>query len=136
MFSKNKSSRTDLQSSSSIIGSGVTVTGDIVSTADIRIDGTLYGNIKSSARIFIGADAVVEGNLESNHADIRGSVKGVVKAKEILNLRGNASLNGDIYTSKLEVEPTANFNGHCYMNGNIIVEMLPASNGKSKAIAK
>jgi cytoskeletal protein CcmA (bactofilin family) len=122
--------------STSIIGKGVTLTGDIDSTADIRIDGTLHGNIKSSARVFIGADAMVEGNIESNHADILGKVKGIVRVKEVLNLRGKACLVGDIYTTKLEVEPTANFNGQCHMNGSVIVEMVHQKNEQQKAHAK
>lgn len=122
-------------SATSMIGKGVTVTGDINSTADIRIDGILYGNIKSTARIFIGADAVVEGNIDGNHADILGQVKGIVRVKELLNIHGKANVVGDIYTNKLQVEPTANFNGHCYMTGNVIVEMKPESNEKPKIAA-
>jgi cytoskeletal protein CcmA (bactofilin family) len=67
---KNKNNNAAVSASTSIIGNGVTVTGDINSTADIRIDGTLFGNIKSTARVFIGADAVVEGNIEANQAEL------------------------------------------------------------------
>jgi cytoskeletal protein CcmA (bactofilin family) len=136
MFSSKKNSNSVPIGAMSIIGSGVTLTGDINSTADIRIDGILKGNIKSSARVFIGSDAVVEGEIESMQADIHGQVRGNVKVKDVLNLRANASLTGDIHAGKLQVEPSANFNGHCYMNTNVIVEMIHEANEQPKAISK
>lgn len=136
MFASKKDSSAIPHGAMSIIGSGVTLTGDINSTADIRIDGILKGNIKSSARVFIGKDAVVEGEIESQQADVHGQVRGNVKVKELLNLRASASLVGDIYAGKLQVEPAAFFNGHCYMNTNVIVEMIPDVNDKPKTHAK
>jgi cytoskeletal protein CcmA (bactofilin family) len=136
MFSSKKDNATVPLGAMSIIGNGVTLTGDINSTADIRIDGILKGNIKSSARVFIGSDAVVEGEIDSQQADIHGQVKGNVKVKDVLNLRANATLTGDIYAGKLQIEPSANFNGHCYMNTNVIVEMIHEVNEQPKAIAK
>ena len=136
MFSAKKNSSSVPLGAMSIIGSGVTLTGDINSTADIRIDGVLKGNIKSSARVFIGPDAVVEGEVESQQADIHGQVRGNIKVKDVLNLRANASVVGDIYAGKLQVEPSAIFNGHCYMNTNVIVEMIHEPNEQSKVHAK
>jgi cytoskeletal protein CcmA (bactofilin family) len=136
MFSAKKNNGTAPLGAMSIIGSGVTLTGDINSTADIRIDGILKGNIKSTARVFIGSDAVVEGEIESEQADIHGQVRGNVKVKDVLNLRASASLTGDIHAGKLQVEPSANFNGHCYMNTNVIVEMIHEVNDQPKANAR
>ena len=137
MFSSKKNNSNSVPlGAMSIIGSGVIVTGDINSTADIMIDGSLKGNVKSSARVFIGHDAIVEGDIESQQADVHGQVKGNIKVKEILNLRADATLTGDIYAGKLQVEPTANFNGHCYMNNNVIVEMIHEVNEQHKANSK
>ena len=108
----------------SIIGSALTLVGDISSTADIRIDGIVKGNVKSSARILIGADGMVEGDLDGQQADIMGTVKGDIKVKELLSLRENATVNGNLYVGNLRLEPTVNFNGHCHMNSNAVVEMV------------
>lgn len=113
-----------------IVGSGVTLTGDISSTADIRIDGTIKGNIVCTARVLIGSEGVVEGNVDCKQADVMGRVKGNIKAKELLFLRGKAVLAGDIFATKLQVEPTVNFNGHCYMNSSSVVNMLEIGNEK------
>lgn len=113
--------------SATIIGAGTTITGDIISSGDIRIDGTLVGNVKSKARVLIGQDGIVEGDVMGQNADITGKVTGSVKVQELLQLRGKSVVAGEIYTGKLEVEPTASFNGSCHMGtaGASVVELTP-----------
>lgn len=105
---------------STLIGAGTIITGDLESNGDIRIDGMLKGNLKGKAKIIIGADAVVEGDIEGLQADIMGHVTGNIKIEELLYLHGNTEVNGDIYAGKLQVEPTAVFNGKCNMGANIV----------------
>lgn len=113
--------------SATIIGAGTTITGDVISSGDIRIDGTLVGNVKSKARVLIGQDGIVEGDVMGQNADITGKVTGSVKVQELLQLRGKSVVAGEIYTGKLEVEPTASFNGSCHMGtaGASVVELTP-----------
>lgn len=127
MFSsKNK---TDMQqtgnggTSATIISAGTTLKGDISSNGDLRIDGTIIGNISSTAKIVIGGSGVVEGDLSGQQADIVGKVSGNVRAKELLQLRGEAVVNGNLYAGRLQVEPSATFNGQCHMGANV-VEMI------------
>jgi len=67
MFNKNsktENERTAMPSGTSLIGTGTTITGDIASNGDVRIDGVLKGNIRGTAKILIGQDGVVEGDIE------------------------------------------------------------------------
>src|ERR1700712_753904 len=100
----------------SLIGAGTTLTGDINSNSDLRIDGTLVGNIISNAKVIIGANGVVQGDINGQQADILGKVTGSVKVKELLQLKGSSVIKGNIHAGKLQVEPTATFNGECHMN--------------------
>jgi cytoskeletal protein CcmA (bactofilin family) len=137
----NNKNKTDMQPEKSngngngttLIGAGTTLKGDISSNSDLRIDGTVIGNISSSAKIVIGSNGVVEGDLSGNQADIVGKVTGNIRAKELLQLRGECEVTGNLYAGKLQVEPTAVFNGQCHM-GNNVVEM-PSLN-ESQAIAQ
>jgi cytoskeletal protein CcmA (bactofilin family) len=103
-----------------LISSGTTLKGDISSNSDLRIDGTVIGNISSSAKIVIGANGIVEGDISGNQADIVGKVSGNVRTKELLQLRGDCQVSGNLYAGKLQVEPTATFNGQCHMGANIV----------------
>src|SRR5687767_12058450 len=99
----------------SLIASGTTLKGDITSNGDIRIDGTLIGNMHCSAKVIIGANGVVEGDISGQQADIMGKVTGTIKVKELLQLKGGSVVNGNLYAGKLQIEPSANFNGQCHM---------------------
>lgn len=104
----------------SIVSSGMIIFGNIDTHGDIRIDGTLRGNVSSRAKIFIGPDAIIEGDITGQQADIMGRVDGKIQVDDLLYLRGKAHVQGDIHASKLVVEPSANFNGQCKMGANIV----------------
>lgn len=119
--SKSKNSFDDATTgANTIIGAGTTINGDIKSNGDIRIDGILTGNLIAKAKILIGPEGVVEGDINGQQADVLGKVIGKIQVKELLNLRGKANVNGDIFAGKLQIEPTATFNGHCHMGANIV----------------
>ena len=103
-----------------LISAGTTIKGDISSNSDLRIDGTIIGNINSSSKIVIGNSGVVEGDIFGNNADIVGKTSGTIKVKELLQLRGECVVNGNIYAGKLQVEPSATFNGQCHMGANVV----------------
>jgi cytoskeletal protein CcmA (bactofilin family) len=118
--------------SASIIAAGTTLKGDITSNGDIRIDGTLQGNIHCTAKVVIGANGTVEGDISGQQADIMGKVNGTIKVKELLQLKGGSQVNGNLYATKLQIEPSASFNGQCHMNGNGSVQANGHSNGVTK----
>ena len=113
MFSSKSRPSFDSDSSNTntMIGTGTTITGDLESNGDIRIDGILKGNLKGKAKIIIGADGFVEGNIEGLQADIMGHVTGNIKVQELLYLHGTTEVHGDIFAGKLQIEPTAILNG-------------------------
>ncbi len=122
----NTKNKTDMQhektngSGATLIGAGTTLKGDISSNSDLRIDGTVIGNINSSAKIIIGNSGVVEGDITGNQADIVGKVSGNIRSKELLQLRGECVVTGNLYAGKLQIEPSATFNGQCHMGANIV----------------
>lgn len=98
-----------------LIGVGTSINGDINSGGDLRIDGTVIGNVNSKARLVLGPNGKIEGDIHAQNADIQGSVKGKIMVAEILFLKGSAQISGDIVTNKLVVENGAEFNGSCVM---------------------
>jgi cytoskeletal protein CcmA (bactofilin family) len=63
---------------------------------------------------------VVEGDINGNQADVVGKVSGNIRAKELLQLRGESVVEGNLYAGKLQIEPSATFNGQCHMGGNVV----------------
>ena len=121
MFSsKSRSSYETPVGSTTIIGAGAVISGNIESVGDIRIDGILKGNLACRSKILLGPEAVIEGDIIANQADILGKVLGKVKVNDLLHLHGKAVVQGNIQTGKLQIESTASFNGECHMGANIV----------------
>src|SRR6187397_3238615 len=120
MITEKPSSNGGGGNGTTLISAGTTIKGDISSNSDLRIDGTIIGNINSNAKIVIGNSGVVEGDIFGNNADIVGKTSGTIKVKELLQLRGECVVNGNIYAGKLQVEPSATFNGQCHMGANVV----------------
>ena len=132
MFKQNAKSENfneaPASSGTSLIAAGTSLKGDITSNGDIRIDGSLQGNIHCTAKVVIGANGTVEGDISGQQADIMGKVTGTIKVKELLQLKGGSIINGNLYAGKLQIEPSANFNGQCHMN-NSNANLNGTSNG-------
>lgn len=103
--------------SANLIQSGTLITGDIESNGNIRIDGTLKGTVIAGGKVILGSTGTVEGEINCINADIEGRVNGLINVKELLSLKSTAVVNGDIFISKLSIEPGARFTGTCRMDG-------------------
>lgn len=139
MFSSKSKSEIEIPASAagtSLIGAGTIIKGDIISTGDIRIDGTLKGNISGSAKVLIGAEGSVEGDIEGQQADILGKITGKIIIKDLLNLRGKATIKGDISSGKLQVEPTVSFNGKCHVGEDAVADVVEMSSDEAHALAQ
>lgn len=98
-----------------MIGKGTSIKGDIRSDGDFRVDGILQGSIQSNGKIVVGVSGSIDGDVTCQNADISGQVKAIIKVKELLSLKATSRLTGEVYTSKLAIEPGAKFSGTCNM---------------------
>jgi cytoskeletal protein CcmA (bactofilin family) len=98
-----------------ILRYGTNIEGNIRTNGDIRIDGILKGSLTCEGKLVVGESGVIEGEIFCKSADISGNLKAKISVKELLQLRSTANINGDIFTSKIAIEPGANFTGNCRM---------------------
>ena len=98
-----------------LIGAGTEITGDVNSNSDIRIDGTMKGNLKTTGKVVIGETGKVNGEIDCKNSEVLGEVKGKIKVGELLSLKATAKIFGDIITKKLAIEPGSKFTGNCLM---------------------
>jgi cytoskeletal protein CcmA (bactofilin family) len=111
-----------------IIAAGTEIKGNIDSKGDIRVDGTLTGNLYTSSKVIIGTAGQVNGDVEANTADVLGQVNGNVKITELLYLKGSCEVNGNIYTGQLQVDAAAKFNGECHMGVAAVAKSTTKAN--------
>ena len=114
-----------------IINAGTKITGDLSSEGDLRIDGSVFGNIQVKTKLVLGASANVNGNINAQNCDISGILNGNIVINELLTIKATAKITGDISSSKLIIESGAEFNGHSSMNSN---NLGSATNSATKAM--
>ena len=109
------------------ISFGSTLTGDLTSSGDIRIDGVLNGSIKTEGRLVLGDRGIIEGEVACVSAIIAGELKAAIVTEDLLTLKSTAKLSGEIVAGKLAIEPGAVFSGKCSM-GPVIKNINKNSN--------
>jgi cytoskeletal protein CcmA (bactofilin family) len=93
----------------SIIGPDLVVTGNLETTGDLQVDGDVQGDIYA-ARIVIGEQARVVGDLVANEIVIGGSVQGSIRGNSV-TFQSGCRVEGDVLHRKLTIEHGAYFEG-------------------------
>ena len=133
MFGKSKD-HTPMKRIDSLIGAGTTLTGNIVFTGGLRIDGTVVGNVHASngeaSTLVISEQAKVAGEIRVSHLVINGEVQGPVYASDYLELQPKAKVKGDIHYARLEMHVGAAVEGRLVVieepSAGSVVELRPA----------
>src|SRR5579871_1346405 len=120
MFSRT-STKADVQSAEpkvevtksvpSIVSADLTIEGNLVSSGEVQVDGTVHGDIRCKALI-VGIKGQVTGAVNAQTVRMHGSIKGTVRAKSVF-LASTARMAGDVEHESLAIEPGAFMEGHC-----------------------
>ena len=119
MFGKKETEGAPNPKAMNQLGRGTVINGEIISDADIRIDGTVKGNVMSKGKIVLGSSGQIDGDIRSENAYLEGRVNGKVEVADLLILSKTSFVNGDIVIKKLVVEEGAKFNGKCTMGAQL-----------------
>lgn len=96
----------------SLIGSGLSITGNLKGDSEIQIDGNVEGNIKCRI-LTIGEVGKVNGKVNADEVVISGTFVGQIKAIAV-SLTDSARVQGDITVREaLSIESGAQFEGQC-----------------------
>lgn len=99
-----------------IISSGVIVEGKLSSNGNVRIDGTVNGDINANGNLTIGNQGEVTGEVHAQVITVGGKISGTITAHDKIILESTSLLKGDIITKILVVEEGAVFEGKSTMN--------------------
>jgi cytoskeletal protein CcmA (bactofilin family) len=96
-----------------IIAKGTIIEGKITTSENMRIDGTVKGEVHCAKRLVMDAGGLIEGNLHAGESTIKGRVVGTVTVANTLHLLESSFIKGDIKAKKLHVEEGAKYDGKC-----------------------
>lgn len=109
----------------SLVANGTEITGDIQSSVDLRIDGRVNGAVHCTAKLAVGESGHIKGNITCDSAEISGTVRGQIFAKDILQLNGSASIQGDMEAARFVVADGASIRGKCTTSNSLDLPTLP-----------
>lgn len=99
----------------SALGPGTVIEGTFRFDSTVCIHGTLSGDVASSSALIVGEQAEVDAKIKVGSLIILGRVRGDIEADDLVEIRANGCLEGDIITKRLVIEDGATFSGTCNM---------------------
>lgn len=99
-----------------IISSGVIIEGKLSSKGNVRVDGTVKGDVNVTGNVTIGETGDINGQVNADIISVGGKVVGKLNAKEKVVLESKAVLKGDLVAKILVVEAGAKFDGNSKMD--------------------
>ena len=94
-----------------VIARGVRVQGDFTSQSDVLIDGSVEGNVTTTALLTVGSEAKLKADVTANDAVISGTIEGTLIVKRRLELKSSASVFGDVTCETVAIEAGAVLHG-------------------------
>ncbi len=95
---------------------GVTITGELEFKNTLRIDGNFYGKIRSTDQLIVGENGIVEGEIDVGVLSVMGTVKGVVRIHDKLEIQKGGRVFADVVTPSLLVLEGGLLQGNCEMD--------------------
>jgi cytoskeletal protein CcmA (bactofilin family) len=83
-----------------IIPEGVIIEGSLTGGSDTEVSGRVEGNITVDGRLYLGASALVSGDVRADSCKIDGLVEGKVECSQNLELGKSGRLNADVNVGK------------------------------------
>jgi cytoskeletal protein CcmA (bactofilin family) len=98
-----------------IITTGVHLTGTLKGTEDVVLHGVLEGDIRLSGMLVLGKSGKIRGKIDARNVIIEGDVEGIIRATEKVEIRDGGKCKGDIFTPTIAVSENAYFEGNVKM---------------------
>lgn len=137
MWNKDKklNEEGNMADSISVFAAGLTVEGDVDVVNDLRIDGSLNGNISANKKVLIGQSGQVKGNIYAREVYIMGEIIGDLEVSGLVRIGATAKVRGLIVSGEIQIDAGADVEGSLKKIGRQKKQTLDESLGKIKKFA-
>ncbi|WP_415233759.1 bactofilin family protein [Pseudorhodobacter sp.] len=111
----------------SVLSSDLTITGNLRTTGDIQVEGTVEGDIRAHL-LTVGETATIRGEIVADDIVVNGRVIGRVRGLKV-RLTSTARVEGDIIHKTIAIESGAHFEGSVQRQDD------PLATGRANAAA-
>ncbi|MFN4057439.1 MAG: polymer-forming cytoskeletal protein [Roseinatronobacter sp.] len=117
----------------SVLGSDLAITGNLKTTGDIVIEGTVDGDIRAHL-LTVGETATIRGEIVADDIVINGRVIGRVRGLKV-RLTSSAQVEGDIIHKTIAIESGAHFEGSVQRQDDPLQTNRAAAAAASQSVA-
>lgn len=93
----------DYSKINNLISNDTIIKGDISSEANLRLKGTVTGNVHSKNSIIIEKEGKVKGNLRAPKIDVKGLVEGSINSNSRVHLQNCCKYTGNIVCQSITI---------------------------------
>ncbi|MFE3837008.1 bactofilin family protein [Pseudogemmobacter sonorensis] len=109
----------------SVLSSDLTVVGNLRTTGDIQVEGTVEGDIRAHL-LTVGESATIRGEIVADDIVVNGRVIGRVRGLKV-RLTSTARVEGDIIHKTIAIESGAHFEGSVQRQEDPLAQGRPAA---------
>jgi len=95
--------------SPSLLSSDLTIKGNVITSGDIQIEGTIEGDVRAHL-LTVGESATIKGEISADDVVVNGRVIGRLRGLKV-RLTATARVEGDIVHKTIAIESGAQFEG-------------------------
>lgn len=110
-WKKNKAPKEDLEGIAPLIlNSQSQMSGDFIIHTDVKIDGSVEGNVMTTKSVIIGENGHLKGNLKCKTLIVYGSFEGASEVEESARLLASSDYRGKLNTPIVSILPGSQVN--------------------------
>jgi cytoskeletal protein CcmA (bactofilin family) len=103
---------------SSIIGSELTISGNLITKGQVQIEGDIEGDVHG-IYVLVAEGACITGLISAEEIVVRGRVMGSIRGKRVM-LKSSCHVGADIFHDTLTIEDGAAFEGRAHRSANFV----------------
>ena len=100
-----------------VIGPDAKFKGELSFDKGVKVLGIFEGRIDTKGDLVVASGGMLQADVEAGNIIIEGELNGNVAAKDLVELKQSARLQGDLRCERLIVTEGARFVGHCSVGG-------------------
>jgi cytoskeletal protein CcmA (bactofilin family) len=94
------------------IGASIVIKGEVSGSEPLFIDGTVEGSVHCPEhRVTIGRNSTVKADIQAAEVAVMGSVNGNIHCSDLVDLRAESNIHGDIVTRRIRIDDGAVLKG-------------------------
>jgi cytoskeletal protein CcmA (bactofilin family) len=99
-----------------VIGSGITIEGEVTTDEDVVVQGTIRGKLSARESVTVESGAVVEADVTGGPFSVAGSVTGNITSSDRVDLQTGAKVVGNVKATRITIADGAQFKGNVDMD--------------------